>query len=179
QAIQMALAQLSDEEKESQSIFHTLVSGVGSAAAEWMIITPPPGQRHLKNAQLMDDDESQLLAEMMVSIGKTQENIYITPLLKQGVYKQKDPDETILAKHLPILAAEIAWIKPKRLLLMGRIPNQVLLSTKALLSALMHKNYYLQQGQLIVPVTSLPSLNYFLAMPAEKKILWQQLKVLC
>lgn len=154
---------------------HTL-TGIGSQGADWMIVIPPPMYRHLREKRLLLEQEQQLLTESLSSIGKTFDEIYITPLLKQGVYKQKDPNIALLTAHLPILAAEIAWVQPKRLMLLGHTPPQALLSTKAPLSQLMDCDYQLRLGELTLPISIMPSLHYFLAVPAEKSLLWQCLK---
>ncbi len=152
------------------------LSGQGSQKPKWLIIIPPPTSQHIESEKLFNESEQQLFDEMLVSIGKTQADIYITPLLKQAVYKQQDPNQNLLEKHLPVLQAEITVHNPERIFIMGRVANHAILSTKAPLSQLMNKDYQLQVGEKNYPLTVLPSLHYFLAIPAEKKLLWQRLK---
>ncbi len=174
-AIHTAIADLSNNAIGVES--PKTLSGTGSEQPKWLIIIPPPTAKHLQAETLFDDSEQQLFNEMLAAIGKTWKDIYVTPLLKQSVYKQKDPDASLLAKHLPILQAEISALNPKRIIIMGREPSHALLSTKAPLSQLMHEDYQLRVGGKQYPLTVLPSVHYFLAIPAEKRLLWQRLKV--
>lgn len=152
------------------------LSGQGSEKPDWLFIMPPPTLSHLQTQQLFSDSEKQLFDELLAVIGQTWGNIYVTPLLKQSVYKQKDPNPTLLAQHLPVLQAEITARQPKHIFLMGRVANHAILSTKAPLSKLMPETYELQLGEQRYPLTVLPSLHYFLAIPAEKQLLWQRMK---
>ncbi len=154
------------------------LSGKGSSKPKWLMIIPPPTAAHIETNKLFSDSEQQLFDEVLAAIGKSWEDIYVTPLLKQSVYKHQDPSPTLLEKHLPVLQAEITTLQPKRIFLLGRIPNHAILSTQAPLSQLMSEDYQLQVGEHSYPLTVIPSLHYFLAIPAEKQLLWQRLKTL-
>ena len=155
-----------------------VLSGTGNHSPKWLFIMPPPTLPHLKNQQILNDDETILLKEVLSSVGKTWDDIYITPLVKQVVYKQKDPNSILLEKHLPVLAAEIAYLKADHIFLMGRLPSQVLLSTKSPLSGLINNDFKLQLEGKKYPLSVLPSLHYFLSLPVDKSILWQRIKLL-
>ncbi len=175
-AIQVAIDELKNNDIGVDST--SVISGQGNQKANWFIVIPPPTSQHIESGKLFNDSEQQLFNEMLSAIGKTQTDIYVTPLLKQAVYKQQDPNQTLLEKHLPILQAEITVHQPNRIFIMGRVPNHAILSTKAPLSQLMNKDYQLQVNEKTYPLTVLPSLHYFLAIPAEKRLLWQRLKEL-
>ncbi len=144
----------------------------------WLIITPPPTTEQVNNNQVLEEQEEQLLTAWLKSIGKLPENVYITPIIKQAVHRQLDPTQAILNDFLPILAAEIALIKPSRILVMGRVANHALLQTKAPLSQLMPVPYQLQleKSCSTIPLTAMPCMRYFLAMPSEKGWLWKMTK---
>ncbi len=154
------------------------LSGVGSRKPQWLIIIPPPTSSHVQSKKLFNKSEQQLFDEILSAISKNWNDVYVTPLIKQATYKNQDPDDTLINTNLPILQAEISCLKPQRIILMGRIPNHTVLSTKAPLSQLMSEDYILQLEDSNYPLTVLPSLHYFLAIPSEKKLLWQQLKKL-
>ncbi len=144
----------------------------------WLIITPPPTTEQVINNQLLEEQEEQLLTAWLKSIGKPPESVYITSIIKQAVHRQLDPTQAILDNFLPILAAEIALIKPSRILVMGRVANHALLQTKAPLSQLMPVPYQLQleKSCSTIPLTAMPCMRYFLAMPSEKGWLWKMTK---
>lgn len=173
-AIQAAIDDLKNNDIGVDST--AVILGQGNQKAKWFIVIPPPNSQHIESEKLFNDSEQQLFNEMLSAIGKTQADIYVTPLLKQAVYKQQDPNQVLLEKHLPILQAEITAYQPERIFIMGRVPNHAILSTKAPLSQLMKTSYRLQIDDKTYPLTMLPSLHYFLAIPAEKKLLWQKLK---
>ncbi len=175
-AIQTAITDL--QQNNIGVVCQKTLLGQGSNQPKWLFIIPPPTQQHIELDKLFNDSEQQLFEEVLSAIGQTWDDIYVTPLLKQSVYKQQDPHKNLLAKHLPVLQAEITAHQPKRIFLMGRIPNHVILSTKAPLSQLMSEDYQLQLNDKTYPLTVLPSLHYFLAIPAEKQLLWQRLKQL-
>ncbi len=175
-AIQTAIEELKNNDIGVDST--TVLSGQGNQKPKWFIIIPPPTSQHIESEKLFNDSEQQLFNEILSAIGTTQAEIYVTPLLKQAVYKQQDPNQALLEKHLPVLQAEITAHQPERIFIMGRVPNHAILSTKAPLSQLMNEDYRLQIDDKIYPLTVLPSLHYFLAIPAEKKLLWQRLKQL-
>lgn len=165
--------------------------GQGSDVAQDFFILPPMSfSSSEREASLLSDDERQLLSEMLTATGRSIDHVYLTPLLKQSLIKPADPDEKVLAPHLAILAAEIIRIAPKRLWLLGRVPAQVLLQTYAPLSQLLSDAYSIAMNntqnnipnnthvEQPLPVTLMQSLNYYLAIPAEKAALWQQLKPL-
>lgn len=144
----------------------------------WLIITPPPTTEQVSSNQRLGEQEEQLLTAWLKSIGKPPEDIYVTPIIKQAIHRQLDPTQAMLSDFLPILAAEIALIKPSRILVMGRVANHALLQTKAPLSRLMSVPYQLQldKNYSPIPLTAMPCMRYFLAMPSEKGWLWKMTK---
>lgn len=150
----------------------------GSVNAKWLVVLPPPSLSHIERQQLFNDDEQQLFNEVLAGLKQSKDQIYLTPLIKQAMDRQRDPDETILKQHLPILHAEIRCLNPERIIVMGRVSNHVLLQTKAPLAKLMSIDYQLAYDTQTTWINALPSLDYFLAMPSEKQLLWQSLKPL-
>lgn len=153
-----------------------ILVGQGSQSPEWLVILPPPTAQHIENQQLFSDDERCLFQEVLSAAGRTWDTVYATPVLKQAVHKHRDPGSSLLGRHLPILAAEIALLKPQRIVVMGRIASHVLLQTNAPLGQMMGREYAVRLDTREYSVSVLPSLDYFLMMPAEKHCLWRNLK---
>ncbi len=152
----------------------SVVSGERNADIVW--VTDFPSVFALEQGELLDKAEKTLLSNLLQSIGLAYKQCYITPLLKQSTRYRRDPDEQMLQTYLPILLAELALVAPKRIILSGRITTQVMLSTKAPLSQLMHTDYTLSVAGKSLAVRCLPSLHYYLALPSQKAQLWQWLK---
>ncbi len=148
-----------------------------SSQDTWLIITPPPTAEEASHNQLLGERAEQLFNAWLNAIGKQRSAVYVTPIIKQAVHRQLDPDQSMLMDFLPILAAEIELLKPARILVMGRVATHALLQTKAPLSQLMPMDYQLQLNQnSLFPIMAMPCMRYFLAMPSEKARLWKMTK---
>lgn len=174
QAVEAAIRQLS--ESNNTPAF----SGQGSRTATWLLVAPPPTRRSLASGELLDSSEKTLLSNILKALGQQIDAVYYTPLCKLAHPYDLDPDETTLSAQLPILAAELALVRPEKILLLGQVTAGAVLQSQAILADLMQQPYQLryttgeqtQQAELLC----LPSLNYFLALPAEKALLWQKIK---
>ncbi|PIE44897.1 MAG: hypothetical protein CSA45_04975 [Gammaproteobacteria bacterium] len=169
--------------------------GEGAQTTADMLILPPPDYplrthrkaegdadpRQVTEKPLFTAAERQLLSEILHSIGRSLSDCYATPLLKLPMRYGLDPDAETLAAHLPLLAAELALSTPKRLFLFGATTCHALLQTAAPLSLLMPKNYTLRytdykKNTCQAEVICLPPLDYLLALPAEKSVVWQHIQ---
>lgn len=170
QAVDLAMNQLSDDSEAA-------IKGFGNTAADWLFVMPPALPQENQPLACLDLKTKQLFTEWLASLGRSIDEVYATPLIKCAMKIPRDPDNAVLAKHLPILLAELALVQPQQIFLMGRLPSQALLSTTAPLSLLMKKTYELSDSfgflQPPCPLTCLPALDYFLAVPLQKSWLWQ------
>lgn len=170
--------------------------GIGSQQAENLLIMPPPDyplrqrnsdsrepKRQAVERAVLHEPEQQLLSDILHSVGISLADCYTTPLLKHPMRYGLDPDAEALSAQLPLLAAELALVQPTRLWLLGTAACHAILQTAAPMSALLPKRYMLsytttdkrtQQADVIC----LPSLDYLLALPAEKSVVWQNIKKL-
>lgn len=171
------------------------VLGIGDQHADNVLVFPPPDYpvRQRRSADdnattvgekpLLNDAEQQLLREMLASVDIDLAKSYSTPLLKHPMRYGLDPDAPALAAQLPILAAELALTRPKRLWLFGAVACQTLLQTAAPIADLMCKEYtisYLDSENTArrAAIICLPALDYLLALPSEKAGVWQRIKSL-
>lgn len=156
------------------------LTGQGNRHAEWFFILPPPSYQTVASETLLDSDEWQLLTEAFASINVDPDMCYLTPLIKQPTPYYLDPDEVILSEQLPLLASELALVMPKKIVVCGQVAASVLLNTQALLADLLNSKYHLnykgQNGVEQAELYCLPEVSFFLALPAEKHLLWSQIK---
>lgn len=155
-------------------------SGQGSRNATWLLVAPPPTRRSLATGELSDEAEKNLLNNLLTALGHPVDDVYYTPLCKHATPYDLDPDATTLSAQLTILASELALLRPKKVLLLGQVTAKAVLQSQALLADLMQQPYqlrYIADGQTQqTELRCLPSLDYFLALPAEKALLWQKVK---
>lgn len=96
------------------------VFGHGNPHAEIMFIGEAPGQREDEQGIPFVGPAGKLLDELLESIGLKRSDIYITNVVKYRPPGNRDPTPEEKAQCLPWLQMEIATIKPKILIPLGR-----------------------------------------------------------
>ena len=111
---------------------------------------------------------------MLRAIGLAREQVYIANVLKCRPPGNRDPSPTEAAECLPFLERQIALLKPKVLLAVGRIAAQNLLRTDVTLGRLRQQVHHFGLSQVPVVVTYHPA--YLLRTPSDKRKAWEDLK---
>ena len=96
------------------------VPGDGSATAEIMFIGEAPGQKEDEQGKPFVGQAGKLLSELLASIGLQREDIYITNVVKFRPPENRDPTPEEKEACLPFLKLEIAIIKPRVIVPLGR-----------------------------------------------------------
>jgi len=96
------------------------VFGVGNHEADLLIIGEAPGAEEDKKGEPFVGRAGQLLDAMLLSIQLSREKVYIANILKCRPPKNRDPkpDETLTCG--PYLERQIALLRPKVMLALGR-----------------------------------------------------------
>ena len=110
---------------------------------------------------------------MLEAIGFTRESVYICNILKCRPPNNRDPQPEEVSLCTPFLGRQIALVKPKLLLAVGRIASHYLLNTKTSLAQLRGKIHRYDDTPLII--TYHPA--YLLRNPADKKKAYDDLKL--
>ncbi len=149
------------------------VFGVGSRAADWMIVGEAPGAEEDRRGEPFVGRAGKLLDEMLRALGLSRERVYIANILKCRPPNNRDPanDEADSCRHF--LDRQIELVAPKIIVAVGRIAAQRLLQTDAPLGRLRQQKHYLADGQVPVVVTYHPA--YLLRSPTQKRKAWQDL----
>lgn len=149
------------------------VFGVGNHQADLMIIGEAPGFYEDQQGEPFVGRAGQLLNVMLKSILLERRTVYIANILKCRPPNNRDPQPKEVEKCTPFLDQQIALVKPKLLLAVGRIAAHYLLKNKQALSALRGKiyNYGTEQTPLII--TYHPA--YLLRNPTDKGNAYQDL----
>ena len=150
------------------------VFGVGNPHADWLIVGEAPGAEEDRRGEPFVGRAGQLLNSMLHAIGLTREQVYIANVLKCRPPGNRDPGATEAAECLPYLERQIALLKPKIMLAVGRIAAQNLLGTEKTLGALRQQVHRFGLSQVPLVVTYHPA--YLLRTPTEKRKAWEDLK---
>lgn len=143
------------------------VFGVGNQQAELMIIGEAPGFHEDQQGEPFVGRAGQLLTAMIKTMGMTREQVYIANILKCRPPNNRDPQADEVATCTPFLDQQIALIKPKLLLAVGRIAAHYLLQTKNSLESLRNKMH--SYGKLNTPLIVTYHPAYLLRNPIDKK----------
>ena len=150
------------------------VFGVGSQQADWLIVGEAPGAEEDRRGEPFVGRAGQLLNSMLHAVGLAREQVYIANVLKCRPPGNRDPSPTEAAECLPYLEQQIALLKPKIMLAVGRIAAQNLLHTDKTLGSLRQQLHRFGAASVPLVVTYHPA--YLLRTPADKRKAWEDLK---
>ena len=150
------------------------VFGVGNTRAEWLVIGEAPGAEEDRQGEPFVGRAGQLLNAMLLAIGLPRETVFIANILKCRPPGNRDPKPEEVSRCLPFLSAQIALLKPKIMLAVGRIAAQNLLATDAPLARLRGKLHRFGEAETPLVITYHPA--YLLRTPADKRKAWEDLK---
>jgi uracil-DNA glycosylase family 4 len=150
------------------------VFGVGDPDADWLVVGEAPGAEEDRRGEPFVGRAGQLLDSMLRAIGLARGRVYIANVLKCRPPGNRDPAPLESAECLPYLERQIALLKPKIMLAVGRIAAQNLLKTDAPLSKLRQQEHRFGAARVPLVVTYHPA--YLLRTPTDKRKAWEDLK---
>jgi DNA polymerase len=150
------------------------VFGVGSLHADWLIVGEAPGADEDRKGEPFVGRAGQLLNSMLHAVGLAREQVYIANVLKCRPPGNRDPNPTEAAECLPYLERQIALLKPKIMLAVGRVAAQNLLHTDKTLGSLRQQVHRFGASAVPLIVTYHP--GYLLRTPTDKRKTWEDLK---
>jgi DNA polymerase len=150
------------------------VFGVGDIHAQWLIVGEAPGADEDARGEPFVGRAGQLLNSMLRAVGLAREQVYIANVLKCRPPGNRDPAPAEAGECLPYLEQQIALLKPKIMLAVGRIAAQNLLRTDNPLGRLRQQVHRFGVSQ--VPLIATYHPGYLLRTPADKRKAWEDLK---
>jgi len=150
------------------------VFGVGDPAAGWLVVGEAPGAEEDLRGEPFVGRAGQLLNAMLRAIGLAREQVYIANMLKCRPPQNRDPLAGEVAECAPYLERQVALIKPKIMLVVGRIAAQNLLQTTVPLGRLRQQVHAYGTARVPMVVTYHPA--YLLRTPGDKRKAWDDLK---
>jgi uracil-DNA glycosylase len=148
------------------------VPGVGDAAAEWMFVGEAPGAEEDARGEPFVGQAGRLLDNMLAALGMRREtNVYIANVLKCRPPGNRTPEPGEVDACRPYLDRQIALIRPKLIVALGRSAATTLLAGDATIASLRGRVHRYQGVPLIV--TYHPA--YLLRNLPDKAKAWEDL----
>lgn len=158
------------------------VPGVGDTSAEWLFIGEGPGYHEDQQGEPFVGRSGMLLDNMMAALGiRRGSNAYIANIVKCRASderkKDRQPTEEEAAACLPYLQWQIAQIRPKVIVALGKTAAVGLLNTDrdTTMAAMRGKVHRLPVGGVEVPLIVTYHPAYLLRTPMAKKQAWADL----
>jgi DNA polymerase len=119
-------------EKRTNTVF-----GVGDRNADWMLIGEAPGENEDRVGEPFVGQAGKLLDNMLRSLTLARDtNVYIANVIKCRPPGNRNPEADEVARCEPYLQRQVALVKPKLIVALGRFAAQSLLKTDASISSL-------------------------------------------
>jgi DNA polymerase len=97
------------------------VIGEGSLSAKVFFVGEAPGKTEAETGKPFCGRSGKFLTEMLESIGLDRKDVYITSVVKDRPQDNRDPTQKEIALYGPYLDRQFDIIKPKVIVLLGRI----------------------------------------------------------
>jgi uracil-DNA glycosylase len=149
-----------------------IVYGVGNPDADLVFVGEAPGADEDARGEPFVGKAGQLLTKMIEAMGYRREDVYICNVLKCRPPGNRNPEPDEVASCEPFLKRQLAAIRPRMIVALGKFAVQCLLRDDAPISRL-RGNFRTYEGIPLMP-TFHPA--YLLRDPSKKKPAWEDLK---
>jgi DNA polymerase len=149
-----------------------LVFGVGNPNAHLVFVGEAPGADEDAQGEPFVGKAGQLLTKMIEAMGYRREDVYICNILKCRPPGNRNPEPDEIEKCEPFLKGQLAALRPRMIVALGKFAAQCLLRDDTPISRL-RGNFRSYEGIQLMP-TFHPA--YLLRDPTKKKEAWADLK---
>lgn len=157
---------------------NTTVFGTGAQDAACMIIGEAPGADEDACGEPFVGRAGRLLNAMLRAMGMTRESVYIANIVKCRPPKNRDPKPEEMIACAPYLRRQIAVVRPRIILAVGRVAAQHLAGSTSPIGRMRGQSYYYDNSddgtRIPIVVTYHPA--YLLRSPIEKRKSWEDLR---
>ena len=148
------------------------VPGVGDRRAEWLFVGEAPGAEEDARGEPFVGQAGRLLDSMLAALGMTRtKNVYIANVLKCRPPNNRTPEPGEAEACQPYLERQIALIRPRLIVALGKSAASLLLRTDATIASLRGRVHHYQGVPLLV--TYHPA--YLLRNLPDKAKAWEDL----
>lgn len=174
---------LSSEEKSLDDIFlglenckncdlsnfrNTIVFGEGNINADLMFVGEAPGEEEDKLGKPFVGKAGVLLNKIIIAMGLSRENVYITNVVKCHPLANRTPTDEEILTCTPNLIKQINAIKPKVIVSLGGPATCFFYDKKIKISSL--RGSFFEWNNIKIMPTFHPA--YLLRNPNDKKLVW-------
>ena len=149
-----------------------IVFGSGNPRAELMFVGEAPGADEDKQGQPFVGKAGQLLTKMIEAMKFTRDDVYICNVVKCRPPENRNPEPDEISACDPYLKAQVASVRPKVIVTLGKFAAQTLLKDQTAITRL-RGQWREYEGIPLMP-TFHPA--YLLRVPTEKKLAWGDLQ---
>jgi DNA polymerase len=154
------------------------VFGTGDDHASCMIIGEAPGAEEDARGEPFVGRAGQLLNAMLRAAGMSRESVYIANIVKCRPPKNRDPKPEEMVACSQYLRQQIALVRPRVILAVGRVAAQHLAGSTIPIGKMRGKSYFYESTddnpRIPMVVTYHPA--YLLRSPLEKRKSWDDLR---
>jgi uracil-DNA glycosylase len=151
---------------------NNLVFGVGNPDADLVFVGEAPGADEDAQGEPFVGKAGQLLTKMIEAMGYTRADVYICNVLKCRPPGNRNPEPDEVASCEPFLKRQLAAIRPRMIVALGKFAAQCLLRDDTPITRL-RGGFRSYEGIPLMP-TLHPA--YLLRDPSKKKLAWEDLK---
>ena len=152
------------------------VFGEGDPDSNIMIIGEAPGREEDEAGRPFIGRAGKLLNEFLKSIDLNRDSVFIANTIKCRPPENRDPEIAEINACSDYLDQQINFIKPKVLVLLGKVAANRLLGEDMPMSELRLKKFFIDKYDIPIIVFYHPA--YILRSPSQKKKVWDDLQYL-
>jgi uracil-DNA glycosylase family 4 len=150
-----------------------IVFGAGNPNADLMFVGEGPGRDEDLKAEPFVGRAGQLLTEIITKGMKLRrEDVYIANVVKCRPPDNRNPEPDEIATCIPFLQQQIAAIRPRVIVALGKFAAHTLLGVQTPITRL-RGGWHEYEGVRLMP-TLHPA--YLLRNPADKRLVWEDIK---
>jgi len=150
-----------------------VVFGVGNANADLMFVGEGPGEDEDRQGLPFVGRAGALLTDIITKgMGLRREDVYIANVVKCRPPNNRNPEPDEIVACEPFLHRQIALIRPRVIVTLGKFASQVLLRSRTPISQL-RGQWHDYQG---VPLMATFHPAYLLRNPSDKRLVWDDIK---
>ncbi|UCF69526.1 MAG: uracil-DNA glycosylase [Acidobacteriota bacterium] len=150
-----------------------VVFGVGDPRAELMFVGEGPGADEDRQGEPFVGRAGQLLDKIIAAMGLTRPEVYIGNVVKCRPPENRAPMPDEAATCMPFLAAQIAIIRPRVIVALGRVAVEALIGDAVRSMSSARQRWFDFDG---IPIKPTYHPAYLLRNPAAKRPVWDDMQ---
>jgi len=149
-----------------------IVFGVGNPAADLVLVGEGPGREEDQKGEPFVGEAGRLLDRILLAMGRQRSEVYICNVVKCRPPGNRDPEPEEIAACEPFLQKQLAAIRPKVIIALGKFAAQTLLKSTTPISKL--RGHWTEYHGIPLMPTYHPA--YLLRNPLGKREVWEDVK---